>query len=131
MYISPKYLFQIKKRENCLNSQKSLKLGITEYSRLGQSCPLPISQNKLYACTIINTWSEIGLLCPRRKDDPKCTIRAFQKSGLLAMVSQPSQNLIRIHITEKLIQKWVKKQAIPWSFHLPHNPTTSGSNKIL
>ena len=40
--------------------------------------PMPISENKLYACTIVDTWSGIGLYYPCKKRDQKFTIIALE-----------------------------------------------------
>lgn len=39
---------------------------------------LPKSENKVYMCTIVDTWSGRGFSYPGRKDDKKSTIRTLE-----------------------------------------------------
>ena len=81
--------------------------------------PLPISQNKLCACTTVDTWSGIGLPYPCRKSDQKFAIRALEICITCYDIPTFIDSDQITHFTGKIIEHWAKEQASRGTFTYP------------
>lgn len=88
--------------------------------------PMPISQNKKFVCTAVDTYSGVMVCYPCKLATQNSTL------GCLALIQQyyglpqEVQTDNGTHFTGHKVKEWARENHVHWIFHVPYHPQAAG-----